>query len=145
MQFEPQDWLLGAVGGLMIGTASAVFLLGMGRIAGISGIAGAILRAGGNRTQDLLFLAGLIVVPAILALTFYPPEIGISSNPVLLIVGGLIVGIGTRMGNGCTSGHGVCGMTRFSKRSFVSVGVFMAVAACVATLITPVFAPAVGG
>lgn len=137
MLFEPQDWLLGAIGGLMIGTASAIFLLGMGRIAGISGIVGAILRTGSNKSQEMLFLAGLIVVPAILALTFYPPQISITSNPILLIVGGLIVGIGTRMGNGCTSGHGVCGMTRFSKRSFVSVGIFMAVAAMVATVVTP--------
>lgn len=138
MLFEPQDWLMGAIGGLMIGTASAIFLLGMGRIAGISGIAGAILRTGnGNRAQDMLFLAGLVLVPAALAVTIYPPEIGITTNPAMLIAGGLIVGIGTRMGNGCTSGHGVCGMTRFSKRSFVSVGIFMAVAALVASVITP--------
>lgn len=138
MLFNTQDWIMGLIGGLMIGTASAIFLLGMGRIAGISGIAGSILRAGNARFgQDALFLAGLILVPTILALTVYRPDIGIPSNPVLLVAGGLIVGIGTRMGNGCTSGHGVCGMTRFSRRSFVSVGVFMAVAALTASILTP--------
>lgn len=138
MLMNPQDWLMGLIGGLLIGTASAVFLLGMGRIAGISGIAGSILQAASqSRRQDAMFLMGLILVPAIIAATWRAPEIGMTQNPVLLIAGGLIVGIGTRMGNGCTSGHGVCGMTRFSKRSFVSVGVFMVVAALVASLVNP--------
>ena len=138
MLFEPQDWLMGLIGGLLIGTASAIFLLGMGRIAGISGIAGAMLRAASNtRGQDAMFLLGLILVPAVIAAIWYRPEIGITQNPLLLVAGGLIVGIGTRMGNGCTSGHGVCGITRFSLRSFVSVGVFMAVAGIVASIVTP--------
>ncbi len=139
MLFNPQDWLLGLIGGLLIGTASAIFLLGMGRIAGISGIAGSILRAASNtRGQDAMFLVGLILVPAVLATLRFHPEIGITQNPFLLVAGGLIVGVGTRLGNGCTSGHGVCGMTRFSLRSFVSVGVFMAVAGVVASLVTPI-------
>ena len=142
MLFNPEDWIMGLIGGLLIGTASAIFLLGMGRIAGISGIAGALLRAASNtRGQDAMFLLGLIMVPAVLAVLWYRPEIGITQSPLLLITGGLIVGIGTRMGNGCTSGHGVCGMTRLSLRSFVSVGVFMLVAAVTASVI----APALGG
>ena len=142
MLLNPQDWLMGLVGGLLIGTASAIFLLGMGRIAGISGIAGALLRAASNtRGQDAMFLLGLIVVPALLAVAWHRPEIGITDNPLLLVAGGLVVGIGTRMGNGCTSGHGVCGMTRFSRRSFVSVGTFMIVAASVASVVVP----AIGG
>ena len=138
MLMNPLDWVMGLMGGLLIGTASAIFLLGMGRIAGISGIAGSVLRLASNsRRQDVMFLAGLILVPAVIAITWNTSAISITENPILLIAGGLMVGVGTRLGSGCTSGHGVCGMTRFSKRSFVSVGVFMAIAALVASVITP--------
>lgn len=139
MLFNFDDWMMGLVGGLMIGTASAVFLLGLGRIAGISGVAGSIVRSASSaRAQDISFLAGLIFVPAAIAMILYRPDLTITSDPLILVIGGLIVGFGTRMGNGCTSGHGVCGMTRFSKRSFVAVGVFMAVAAVTASWVTPI-------
>ena len=139
MLFNFDDWIMGLVGGLMIGTASAVFLLGMGRIAGISGVAGSIVRSASNaRMQDISFLAGLILVPAAIAMMFYRPDLSITSDPMILVIGGLIVGFGTRLGNGCTSGHGVCGMTRLSKRSFAAVGVFMAVAAVTASWVTPI-------
>ena len=84
-----------------------------------------------------MFLAGLVLVPGLIGYLLYMPQIGISDNPALLMVAGLAVGVGTRMGNGCTRGHGVCGMTRFSRRSFVSVATFMAIAALVASSITP--------
>lgn len=140
MLVDPQAWALGLIGGLMIGSASAIMLLGLGRIAGISGIAGALLRvSSGSRGQDAAFVAGLILIPLVVASLIYRPELDMTTNPVVLVVAGAIVGIGTRMGSGCTSGHGVCGMTRFSRRSFVSVGVFMITAAVVASIVTPVF------
>ena len=116
------------VGGALIGLAAALLLLLNGRIAGISGILGDVLgRADDGRAWRLAFIAGLIAGPLVYGLaTGGIPSVAITSNPVLLIAGGLLVGFGTRLGSGCTSGHGVCGIARLSPRSLVATIVFMA-------------------
>jgi len=123
--FTPVSALLG---GALIGTAALLCWLLLGRIAGISGIlAGAAQAEGAERNWRLAFLAGLILAPLALALaggTLPVPDA--TRNPAMLVVAGLLVGFGTRMGSGCTSGHGVCGLARLSRRSLAATGVFMA-------------------
>jgi uncharacterized membrane protein YedE/YeeE len=129
-----QDWIYGLAGGLLIGTASAILLLGNGRIAGISGILGGVLDGISKRrgiTEGLAFLAGLIGLPALYTLTIGAPAISVTTSVTLLLAGGFLVGIGTRLGSGCTSGHGVCGMSRLSLRSIMATGAFMVTAAAV--------------
>lgn len=112
-----------ALGGLMIGIAVAVLLLFNGRIAGISGIfANMLTKQSGWR---IAFITGLAGAPWIYMLFAGQPGVVITAEYPLLIAAGLLVGFGTRLGNGCTSGHGICGMARFSKRSFAAVAVFM--------------------
>ena len=129
-----QTWLFGLGGGLLIGIASAVLLLGNGRIAGVSGIAGDIL-AGipqmRGSAEGLAFVGGLIGLPILYTLIRGAPMIGVTTSLPLLMAGGLLVGFGTRMSGGCTSGHGVCGLSRLAPRSLVATGLFMAVAAIV--------------
>ena len=139
MYLEPTDLLWGFVGGLLIGLASAIFLLMNGRIAGISGIAAGLFKREPSRTwmENAAFVIGLAGAPMLYALIQGPPEIGITDALWMVVVGGLLVGIGTRLGSGCTSGHGVCGLSRFSLRSLVATGAFMVVAAIVASLILP--------
>lgn len=126
--------LAGITGGLMIGAASALLLLANGRIAGVSGILGTGLfdgaQAPGERPWRLVFLAGL-PLGAWLAMRVTGDAMGfaITSSPALLVAGGLLVGVGTQLGSGCTSGHGVCGMARGSRRSIVATVTFMATAA----------------
>lgn len=126
--FTPWSALLG---GVLIG-ASAVLLLWLnGRIAGVSGIAGGLWFArAGERGWRLLFLAGLLLGAALwAALGSAPVQAARSGFPVpLLVIAGLLVGYGTSMANGCTSGHGVCGLARLSPRSLAAVGVFLSVA-----------------
>lgn len=121
------------VGGALIGLASALLMLLSGRIAGISGILGGCLAPGaGDRDWRLAFLAGLIAAPVIGALAGYPlPLPQMPASWPLIVSGGLLVGFGTRLGGGCTSGHGVCGMARFSQRSIAATIIFMAVAIAV--------------
>lgn len=116
------EWTFGLVGGLMIGLAAVLLLATNGRIMGASGILGGLLDGSGreNWGERLAFVAGLIGAPALAALVWGAPQTHATSNVALLIVGGLLVGIGTRIGNGCTSGHGVCGMSRLSMRSIVA-------------------------
>lgn len=121
------DWLYGLAGGLLIGLAAAILLLANGRVAGISGILGSVL-GGRGLTEGGAFLAGLIGLPALYALTLGAPAITVTGSVPLLIAGGLLVGFGTRLGSGCTSGHGVCGMSRLSPRSLVATATFMVVA-----------------
>ena len=112
----------------MIGSAAALFLLLSGRIMGASGLLGGVLVAGSKgdaKGENLAFLAGLVGVPAVIAITFGAPETHVTLNPVLLILGGLAVGFGTRLANGCTSGHGVCGISRFSTRGIVATLVYL--------------------
>lgn len=127
------DWIYGLAGGLLIGGGAAVLLLGNGRIAGISGILGGVL-GGRNLPDGLAFLAGLIGGPALWTALGSAPRIEVTGSAPLLLLGGLMVGFGTRLGNGCTSGHGVCGLSRLSLRSLAATGVFMGVAAAVVFL-----------
>jgi uncharacterized protein len=129
MLFELNDAVMGLVGGGLIGLSAAVFLLANGRIAGISGIVGNLIGPGSTdmRVENLLFIAGLIGAPSLLAPVLDPPTIGVTGHVGLLVLSGLLVGFGTRMGGGCTSGHGVCGMARVSPRSIVATLVFLTI------------------
>lgn len=125
----PQAALMaGLAGGLLIGLAAALMLLGIGRIAGVSGLLGrAVGLSGGSldRMSAWSFVAGLPVGAFLVAVvTGQGP--GSFSGPVPLVIAGLLVGFGTRLGSGCTSGHGVCGVSRWSQRSLVATVVFMA-------------------
>jgi uncharacterized membrane protein YedE/YeeE len=116
-----------AIGGVIIGGAVAMFALMNGRIAGISGIVGGLYRpAPGDVAWRLAFVAGLIVAPLLYAIVAALPPVVIEAGYPTLIVAGLLVGIGTRYGAGCTSGHGVCGISRLSPRSIVATLSFMA-------------------
>ena len=130
MNFILEDALMGLAGGMLIGLAATLFLLMNGRIAGISGILASALEFRPNAAwlENAAFVAGLIAAPAIYAMNFPAPDIGISPSVGLVITGGLLVGIGARLGSGCTSGHGVCGVSRFSPRSATATLTFMAVA-----------------
>lgn len=120
----------GTIGGVLIGLAAVLLLAGSGRIAGISGIAGGLLsRVPGDNAWRLLFLLGLVLGAGIYQLvTSAPLEVRIDVSAPLLITAGFLVGFGTRLGRGCTSGHGVCGIARFSARSIVATLVFIGVA-----------------
>ncbi|MEP2830806.1 MULTISPECIES: YeeE/YedE family protein [Alphaproteobacteria] len=115
----------GLVGGLLIGSAAALLLLANGRIAGISGIMGGVLNPRKDETVwRAAFLAGLIAAPMLYALVA-TVEITVAAPLPLLVAAGLIVGFGTRLGSGCTSGHGVCGVSRLSWRSVIATITFM--------------------
>ena len=115
-------------GGLIIGLAVAVFFLLNGRLVGISGIASNALTEKENKFDNLLFLLGLITAPFIYSLFSYGGiNISISNSYVLMIAAGLLVGIGTRISGGCTSGHGISGIGRFSLRSIIATITFMIV------------------
>ncbi|MDX2091567.1 MAG: YeeE/YedE thiosulfate transporter family protein [Kofleriaceae bacterium] len=128
-------WTSAALGGVLIGAASALLLLLHGRIAGISGIVGGLLQpATGERAWRVAFVGGLLASGLLVALT-HPTAIGAATrSPIVLVAAGLLVGFGTRLGSGCTSGHGVCGLARFSLRSFVAVATFMTTGAITAML-----------
>ncbi len=127
-QFTPWASL---AGGLLIGLAAALFLLGLGRVAGIAGIVASPLRAvlAGRSLRfeatRLLFIAGLLLAPWLWCVFAPLPAGPVDVGLPLLILAGLLVGLGVRMGNGCTSGHGVCGLSRYSRRSLVNVAAFM--------------------
>lgn len=113
-------------GGVLIGLAAAVFVLFNGRIAGISGILGGLLRpAHGDMGWRLAFLAGLVAAPVCYGLVSALPEATVAADEGTLVVAGLLVGVGTRYGAGCTSGHGVCGISRRSPRSLIATAAFM--------------------
>lgn len=114
-------------GGLLIGLAAALFVLMNGRIAGISGILGGLLKpARGDISWRIAFLAGLVAAPLLYAAFTRLPPVHIEAGYGLLVAAGLLVGLGTRYGSGCTSGHGVCGLSRRSPRSMAATAVFMA-------------------
>ncbi len=116
-----------AIGGVIIGIAAALFALVNGRVAGISGIVGGLVHPGyPDRAWRVAFVAGLIVAPLLYGAVAALPAIVIDANYPMLILAGLLVGIGTRYGAGCTSGHGVCGVSRLSPRSLVATALFMA-------------------
>jgi uncharacterized protein len=123
-QFTPWASL---VGGLLIGAAVSIFVLINGRVAGISGILGGLLAAKpGDLGWRVAFLAGLVCAPWGYLIAAEWPASRIDAGAVDLAVAGFLVGIGTRYGSGCTSGHGVCGMARWSPRSLAATAVFMA-------------------
>lgn len=122
--FDPVSAL---AGGALIGLAASLLMLLIGRIAGVSGIMGGFLFGGaGERIWRLAFVAGLILAPLLSGLVGYPlPLPQMPGSWVLIVIAGLLVGFGSRLGSGCTSGHGVCGIARLSPRSLVATGIFM--------------------
>ncbi len=125
------DWphftpLASAAGGALIGLSAALFILLNGRIAGISGILGGLLAwPKGDTAWRIAFLVGLAGAPLAYALVAPLPAVQVDAGTPMLIAAGLLVGIGTRYGSGCTSGHGVCGLSRLSPRSLVATAAFM--------------------
>lgn len=132
------------IGGLLIGLASAVLWLGNGRIAGISGIFGQLLPPARSMAWRVVFLVALVA--GALLTSRLLPELGSApklvtapqgsgiSTPIWIAIAGLLTGLGTRIGNGCTSGHGICGLARLSRRSLVAVAVFFSVAIVTVTI-----------
>lgn len=126
------DWLHftpwpALAGGVLIGLAASLFALANGRVAGISGLLGSLLQPGSEgRLEKTLFLVGLLAAPVAWAWVAAPVEPVFSAGAAGLVVAGVLVGIGTRYGSGCTSGHGVCGLARLSRRSLVATACFMA-------------------
>ena len=126
------DWLnftpwSSLAGGILIGLAAAALLLLLGRIAGISDIVGGLLQPSkGDTGWRLAFVLGLLAAPTVYTLFQPLPEIEVSTDLPVLLAAGLLVGVGTRYGSGCTSGHGVCGLSRLSPRSLAATLVFMA-------------------
>ena len=125
------DWLnftpwSSLAGGVLIGLAASLFVVANGRIAGVSGLIGSLLQRGGDGAgEKALFLLGLLVAPLLWGVLAVVPTITFQSGWFGLIVAGLLVGVGTRYGSGCTSGHGVCGVSRLSPRSLVATACFM--------------------
>ncbi|CAI8922803.1 YeeE/YedE [Pseudomonas sp. IT-P171] len=125
------DWLnftpwSSLAGGALIGLAASLFVVANGRIAGISGLIGSLLQRGSEGVSEkALFLLGLLIAPLLWGLFAALPQIEFQSGWFGLIAAGVLVGIGTRYGSGCTSGHGVCGLSRLSPRSMVATGCFM--------------------
>ena len=118
-------------GGMLIGASAAVLITLVGRVAGISGIVGSLLAPANWRSVSvwgwrLAFVLGLLAAPLLWRLFAPLPALQATPSIALIVLAGLLVGVGTRMGSGCTSGHGVCGISRGSKRSLVATGVFMA-------------------
>ena len=119
----------GFMGGLLIGLAAAIMLLGLGRIAGVSGMAAratGIADTGAPRNVAIAFVVGLPLGALLIAQTVGAVNVSFPASIWPLIIGGLLVGYGTRLGSGCTSGHGVCGLSRLSPRSMLATGMFMA-------------------
>lgn len=119
----------GLTGGVFIGLAAAIMLLGLGRIAGVSGMvarATGIADTGAPRGIAIAFVIGLPLGAFLISLISSGVSVNFPTSPIPLIIGGLLVGFGTRLGSGCTSGHGVCGMSRLSRRSIIATAIFMA-------------------
>jgi len=122
------EWIWGLTGGLLIGLGAAVFLLGNGRIMGASGILGGLFERAPKdvKTERLVFIAGLIGMPFLLRPLIAPEvQTHLTANLTVVIAAGLLVGVGTRIANGCTSGHGVCGISRFSLRGIVATVIYI--------------------
>ena len=132
---------LSLVGGLVVGLATALYLLGDGRIAGISGVVGGMLRAGWHgvplrrEAARWAFVGGLLVAPWVWRFFAPLPAVTVDVGPGAVVAAGLLVGFGTRMGQGCTSGHGVCGLSQFSLRSLVNVLAFIGAGAVMVALL----------
>ncbi|PTS84947.1 YeeE/YedE [Pseudomonas sp. HMWF032] len=113
-------------GGALIGLAASLFAVMNGRIAGISGLLGSLLDGGEGRGEKALFLLGVLLATLLWQVATRLPEMQVDSGWLALTIAGLLVGVGTRYGAGCTSGHGVCGLSRLSPRSLVATLTFMA-------------------
>ena len=126
MQIDWQAFTpLSLVGGVILGVATVILLLGIGRIAGISGIFSSLLKPKRVEMWQVLFIAGLVISPSLYSLVKPLTNIEVSTSLPLLIGAGLLVGFGTRLGSGCTSGHGICGNARLSPRSMAATVTFM--------------------
>lgn len=125
---EPGAWLRGLAGGMLIGLAAAVLMAFNGRVAGISGLLGGLVfeRRPGDRLWRVLFLFGLLLGPVLAVLLGAGVAVTLPTDWLLIAPAGLLVGFGTRLGSGCTSGHGICGLARFSRRSLAATVTFMA-------------------
>ena len=120
------DFILAFLGGVLLGLAVVGYLFVNGRVAGISGLIAQVLNPHRIfKTPDLWFLLGLFSTPFIYGVIFNPEIVMLTTSPILLVIAGLLVGFGTRLGSGCTSGHGICGISRLSKRSIVATCTFM--------------------
>lgn len=132
-------------GGVLIGLAASSLVLGIGRVAGISGIVGGLLGAGpGDRYWRLVFIGGLLFAPFLWRALGPLPNMHVESGIPLVLIAGLLVGYGSRLGSGCTSGHGVCGIARMSPRSIVATGVFMAAGFIATAALRPLLANPLG-
>lgn len=119
------DFAMAFMGGAILGVSAVGYLYVHGKIAGISGLIGQIFNGDQLLQRPAFwFLLGLICIPFIYGL-FIQPEITLQASPWLMVLAGVLVGFGTRLGSGCTSGHGICGISRLSKRSFVATAIFM--------------------
>ncbi len=122
------NWIWGFVGGTLIGLAGSILLLFNGKIMGVTGIFGGLLDRSGwsDAGERLAFVLGLVVVPPLLVPLYSSVTTHITGNWLLIVAGGLLVGLGTRLANGCTSGHGVCGISRLSLRGIVATVFYIA-------------------
>ncbi|MCF6306246.1 MAG: YeeE/YedE family protein [Rhodobacteraceae bacterium] len=122
-----QDWWFGLLGGGLIGVSASIFLLFNGKIMGASGIMGGLVDGSGRKdmVERLSFIAGLIFAPYILTLLWVTPETNLTGNIWVLVGSGLLVGIGSRLANGCTSGHGICGISRLSLRGILATVAYL--------------------
>ncbi len=124
--FTHSAYIASLSGGLLIGIAAAMFVLLNGRIAGISGILAGLLQASkGDKLWRVMFVLGMVIAPFVYRLAFDLPAVTIEAGTIQLIIAGLLVGLGTRYGSGCTSGHGVCGISLGSIRSVAATLTFM--------------------
>ena len=131
------DWILGLTGGVVIGLAASVYLLTNGKVMGASGIIGGLVdKSGWSTARDIIvFLAGLVFAPMVCSMVLdIPAKTNVTTNAIVLVLAGLMVGIGTRLANGCTSGHGVCGISRLSLRGIFST-IFYIIAGIVTVLV----------
>lgn len=122
-----QDWIMGLIGGLLIGLAGAVYLLANGKVMGASGIIGGLVDGSGWSTakERIAFLAGLILMPALILPIYKEVDTHLTNNLWVIAAAGILVGVGTRFANGCTSGHGVCGISRLSLRGIVATVMYI--------------------
>lgn len=119
----------GLIGGMLIGLSAVMLMLFNGRIAGISGItSGLIARPTSDTGWRAAFVVGVLAAPVLYGLATGPVDIALAGGPVLLAIAGFVVGLGSALGSGCTSGHGVCGLSRLSPRSLAATLIFMATA-----------------
>lgn len=118
-------WLNGLVGGALIGLAAVIMMLSIGRIAGVSSIYASLFRPKSALVWQWTFIGGILSSGLLYQWLYRPIAVEINSNIFLLIVAGLLVGFGSRLGSGCTSGHGICGISRLSPRSLVATAIFI--------------------